>query len=763
MGPEHTQEATEHTQEATGHTQEATAHLSSLEPAPAAVPRELTGQSSHDSDEEPPPGATRNRHAAFVGALGLVSAALWIGVPVAVRHALVRCQGVRCLSLELGLKRALNPAARPCHDFYQHVCGRWTETEHLFEGPLQKYDSYQDAEFLREVIFMGDKGRFSHIKHSGVRSKMSRLLVKCGSQERDESSMTNILKALQLPWPTTTPSTELDMLDTLVGASLEYSLPLLWAFAVGRHPRKNRQNAVYVLLDGTTSIWFRHVRAMAKNKKIANYLRRCAESIGGKGQSYDSMIRRLLRTHLEIERALKYNFEVNQPEFMNFSDVTLRVAVNRHLPDESQQWPDDEMVCMQRAVFIRFRQQHLADASKAAAFKSYAGAYLVWYLAPYASPYLTRSLMVDMGVHAQESDFVRRRCSSIVQNALTLAFWKARQDKVHRLEKKVAFEAYASLRSLLLSTLARYDDAVAEHTSDFIETLSLNVYNMSLGWDVLERIYRPVPIMHGKFIQMYKTMEKYKSTILRRSIRRPNSSYVYVPHLFEVRAYRLLAAREIHVPLTNQLWPLFDVEYPLPVLMASFGWQAARGLVEVIYYTYFVDSNLKKIPGEENTFPTPLRLAITQFQEDLRVAIRRSENTTLPEAELDSATIEAIALLLAYAASKVPLNNHTYTDPGYRADTSGWESDDHHVHFADIPAERLFFLVSCFSQCNRKPGMRQRLHCNQLLPRLPGFNAAFGCKAGDRMFVGSGELWKHRAAKEICRNNGSSCDVSSMT
>ncbi|XP_075538767.1 uncharacterized protein LOC142573127 [Dermacentor variabilis] len=744
------------------HTQEATVALSTSEPAPAAVPRELISQSTHGTDEEPPPGAIRKRHAAFVGALGLVSAALWIGVPVAVRHAVVRCEGVRCLSLEAGLKRALNTAASPCHDFYQHVCGRWTQTEHFFEGPLQKYDSYQDAEFLREAIFLEDKGRFSHLKHSGVRYKMSKLLVKCRSQESDERSMTKILEKLRLPWPTKAPSTELEMLDIMVGASLEYSLPLLWTFAVGRHPRKNRQNAVYVLLDGTTSIWFRHVRAMYKRKRIFNFLRRCAENIGGKGQSYDSMIRHLLVTHAEIERALKYNFEINQPEFMNFSDVTLRVAVNRHLPDESQQWPGDEMVCMQRAVFISFRQRHLADASKAAAFKSYAGAYLVWYLAPYTSPYLTHSLMAELGVAGQEWDFVRRRCSSLVQNTLTLAFWKARQDKVHRLEKTVAFEAYTALRSILQTFVAQYDDAVAEHMSDFIETLSLNVYNMSLGWDVLERIYRPMPAVNGMFMDMYKTLETYKSALLRRSIRRPNSSYVYVPQLFEVRPYRLLAAREIYVPITNQLWPLFDVRYPLPVLMASFGWQAARGLVEMIYYTYFVDGNLKKIAGEQNTFPAPLRLAITQFQEDLRGAIRRSENATLPDAELDSATTEAIALLLAYKASKGPLRNRTYRNPEgerNRAGTTVWESDDQHVYFEDFPAERLFFLVSCFRQCNYKPGMRQRLHCNQLLPRLPDFDVVFGCKAGDRMFVGNNQLWKQRAAIEMCRNNGSSCDT----
>ncbi|KAH6939990.1 hypothetical protein HPB50_023870 [Hyalomma asiaticum] len=118
------------------HTEEASVHVTTFEPAPAALPREPISQSSRGSDDQPPPGSIRKRHAAFVGTLGLVTAAVWIAAPVAVRVALVRCEGITCLSMEKDLARAMDPTFSPCHDFYQHVCGRWTQSERFYNGPM---------------------------------------------------------------------------------------------------------------------------------------------------------------------------------------------------------------------------------------------------------------------------------------------------------------------------------------------------------------------------------------------------------------------------------------------------------------------------------------------------------------------------------------------------------------------------------------------------------------------------------------------------
>ncbi|KAH7944673.1 hypothetical protein HPB51_028610 [Rhipicephalus microplus] len=84
----------------------------------------------------------RNRHIVLVSTLGLVTAAAWIGVPVAVCHFMVRCEGIKCLSPKVDLRRTMDPADSPYHDFYQHVFGRWTQFERFYERSLYAYSFF---------------------------------------------------------------------------------------------------------------------------------------------------------------------------------------------------------------------------------------------------------------------------------------------------------------------------------------------------------------------------------------------------------------------------------------------------------------------------------------------------------------------------------------------------------------------------------------------------------------------------------------------
>ncbi|XP_077512683.1 uncharacterized protein LOC144123816 [Amblyomma americanum] len=459
-----------------------------------------------------------------------------------------------------------------------------------------------------------------------------------------------------------------------------------------------------------------------------------------------------------MNRSIKFS----RPELMNFSDVTLRLAINRHLPDESQQWPEDELVCMQADLFADFRKRYLAHEENATSFKTYVGAYMVWYLAPYTSKYIAHSLMMDLGTPQSLPNFIRNRCWELVENVLPLAFWKTQLDKIDQHSRRTVFEGYNLLREVMLAEVAHHDGLVSQHMSDFIETLSLNFYNMSLEWDVLERIYEKMPHMHGSLVEMYATLQEYNAHNMRTSMRKPSSSYVHVPYLVTARAYSLLAAREIPVPLAEMIWPMLHSRYPLPAQMAGFGWELARGLVDMVYYTYFMDNDLHSIPDAQNMFPATLRRVIDDFQGELSRAIRRSE-MSLSDAELEATTMDAIALVVAHAASKratpapktpAPLSkirsvHGEHTIPRLDVNAS-------YNFFGDIPAEKLFFLLSCFNQCSKRPGPRELIMCNQLVPRLPGFAPAFGCKAGDRLFLSpSGIISKLRSAPLLIDHNNS--------
>ncbi|XP_077512682.1 uncharacterized protein LOC144123815 [Amblyomma americanum] len=273
----------------------------------AAEPREhVTGRSGQQAtsqssqDGETPPETLRWRHAAFVAAVGAVAAAVCLGAPVAVHKALVQCEGVACLSLETDLRRSIDPAKSPCRDFYEHVCGRWHHIDTTYDTPREKYGAVHQVESLRKVMFTDDGEQHFHFgyRHRASRLKMAKMVVRCRSQTEDEESLQFALNELKLPWPASSPSNELEMLDVMVGASLEYGLPLMWAFTIGRHARRTRQNAIYLVLDRKVELWFRHVRALAAKRRVAHFLRRCAERVGGTGQSYDRMLRGLLGTHL---------------------------------------------------------------------------------------------------------------------------------------------------------------------------------------------------------------------------------------------------------------------------------------------------------------------------------------------------------------------------------------------------------------------------------------------------------------------------------
>ncbi|KAH8029280.1 hypothetical protein HPB51_024705 [Rhipicephalus microplus] len=92
------------------------------------------------------------------------------------------------------------------------------------------------------------------------------------------------------------------------------------------------------------------------------------------------------------------------PQFYNLTDSDLRRALNGYLPDDSQFWPEDEIVNLQPDFFLNLDSTYLSLSSNQESFKLFLGAYAVWLLSPIASGYLrgeigqdARSLLDDVG------------------------------------------------------------------------------------------------------------------------------------------------------------------------------------------------------------------------------------------------------------------------------------------------------------------------------------------------------------------------------
>ncbi|XP_077512206.1 uncharacterized protein LOC144123207 [Amblyomma americanum] len=668
-----------------------------MTPAP-----KISGKKSPDSR------VLRGDHVAFVGAVGLVSAAVCIAVPVALSFHLTRCSGSDCLSLERDMQSAMDPGADPCRDFYRYVCGGWVRSRTQYRFASFKYDAIWSQEMMRElVVHVNTEPR--HRQES--RDKVAILLLRCHAAIDNEASIADFLRHLGLTWPEKSRSNAFEVLDIMAAASLDYGFSILWTFAVGRNPRHPRRSALYLTLDVSLRFWMLRTNSLEDSGQLGHFLRVCAERIGVTGQSYDRMIRTVVRTHMEIKMILGAKYVASRPEFMNYSDVELRQAVNRHLPDDSQQWPKDVLVCLQLSRFAMFRDS-LRDSEKAANYKEYMGAYVVWKMASFASRSITHELMAGSNMLLNTDRYLALMCSTMITAELPLAVWKHYQDKIDNASRLAIFDIYARVRGALVDAVARHDRGVADMIAKFSDTLAVSAFNMSLRRGLLEHLYRFVPRLRasGTFLALLTEVAASSMAMLKRSMLSPNTSLMHVPHLYGNVAYRLLVAREIEVPPTSLLWPLFHYRYPAAVNMALLGTLIARRLLEMVYYMFFLDDEFRRVPPSLVRFPGPLKDLVEGVKRDLADGLRRTQNRTAPEAEVEDLAQVVLAGRLAYSALA------TVTSPKPSE------------YFSAMPGDRLFYMASCFKHCRWTPGQREWAECNLVVPRLPGFARAFGCE-----------------------------------
>ncbi|XP_054932329.1 neprilysin-like [Dermacentor andersoni] len=140
----------------------------------------------------------RPDHAAFVGAVGLIAAAVCVAVPIGLRLSLIRCKGSECLSLERDMKRAMDPGADPCSNFYQHVCGRWVSGKTDFAYVTYKYRNFRDKDLMHELV---TGVSLTPNRHQTTRDKLALLYLSCHAEVNNEESIGDFLRVLILTWP----------------------------------------------------------------------------------------------------------------------------------------------------------------------------------------------------------------------------------------------------------------------------------------------------------------------------------------------------------------------------------------------------------------------------------------------------------------------------------------------------------------------------------------------------------------------------------
>ncbi|KAH7968968.1 hypothetical protein HPB52_013225 [Rhipicephalus sanguineus] len=633
-------------------------------PAQEAWPIEDTSQYSHGLI-----------YIAFVLSLVVAMSASLLTVPVLLKSRVVDCPR-GCFTLDRKLKDSLNHSVHPCDDFYAGI---------------------------------------THFKRGTA-----------GGENIDK--LRDFLQDLGLPWPSKSTATRPQLLNILVRASLEFGMPMFWAFYVGRHPNRPSENTIYMTLDPRCSDWFRHIRALADRGRENDYLRRGAEVVGRKGQSYSRMIRYVLDTHFEIvELAQLYWGDDTVPRFNNLSDPDLRRAINGHLPDDSQLWPEDRIINLQPEFFAKLDEKHLKRIASQEQFKLFLGAYVVWALSPLISNYMTSSLMADMGLGNSEGDYHFFRCAEALQMLMPLVLWRLSNDA--QKDRTPTWNVLRlSMRSFSAWTSA-YGGAIERLTKTVSSRFAANAFNMSFTWEMLDNAYSYFPnYTDTTFFDLYKSAAHASASFFKRSLRRPEHSIYHLPGIATIELYRLLVGREVvvHQYLTSS--PLYETWHPAAVISAVAGTRTSRKVFILMWFLIFYNA------WYEVRRSADFDVAVKKLLNDSKRFFEHVAATgSFPGANERESRDVYLASIAAHTASYIQDAHEWHHASGETATSP--PDEDRGGRFKGLPAEQIFFLLSCFEHCGFSG--RERLAkvaiCNAALPAAPRFRKAFSCSPQHRL------------------------------
>ncbi|XP_075721626.1 uncharacterized protein LOC142764964 [Rhipicephalus microplus] len=319
-------------------------------------------------------------------------------------------------------------------------------------------------------------------------------------------------------------------------------------------------------LDPNFMEWARVVRALVARGRESEYLRRGAEIIGGEGQSYSFMIEHVMRAHGGLyDLTTRLCGSRVTPQFYNLTDSDLRRALNGYLPDDSQFWPEDEIVNLQPDFFLNLDSTYLSLSSNQESFKLFLGAYAVWLLSPIASGYLRSSLLADLGQENDEASYHSVKCFDTLEAIMPLVRFHLHLEANENVERmrlvaRLSVDAFGTC-------LGSYGESLRNHASAVLAQLALNAFNMTTTWRQLNRAYAYLPSDRNvsSFFELYRRAALATASFFALSLRRPNHSIFHVPGISQVLQYRLLVSRELSIKYFLTVAPLYGTWKPMTV------------------------------------------------------------------------------------------------------------------------------------------------------------------------------------------------------
>ncbi|KAL3227632.1 hypothetical protein MRX96_024055 [Rhipicephalus microplus] len=644
----------------------------------------------------------------FVLSLAAAMSASLLTVPVLLKSRVVDCPR-GCFTLDRKLKDSLNHSVHPCDDLYVYVCSGWDNAVSRYQTPLAKYSIAFIQATIKSMLL-------ERIPRHSIKAKgkaagfILRCLSRAGAENIDQ--LRDFLQELGLPWPSKSAATRPELLNILVRASLEFGMPMFWAFYVGRHPNRPSENTIYMTLDPPL------LRLVPTH-----------EGVNEEGQR-----KRLPET---------WSREDVLPHFNNLSDPDLRRAINGHLPDDSQLWPKDSVINLQPEFFANLDEKHLKRIAAQERFKLFLGAYVVWALSPLVSNYMTSSLMTDMGLGNSKDEYQFFKCAQSLQMLMPLVLW--------RLSNEAQGDRTPSWNVLRLSIqsfgawMGSYGGALEHLMKTLSSRLSVNAFNMSYTWEMLDNAYSYFPnYTDMSFFDLYKSAAHASSSFFTRSLRRPENSIYHMPGISAIQLYRLIVGREVVMYQYLTSSPLYETWHPAAVISAVAGTLASRKVFILLWFLIFYNAWFE-----------------TRHSKDLDVAVKKLVNDSRRFFEYVTATGSFpganerelrdvyLASIAAHTASYIQDAHEWHHASGEDAKTPP-PDEERGGRFVGVPPRQVFSSCSAaFQHCGFSG--RERLAkvaiCNVALPAAPRFRKAFSCSPQHRL-VGN-FTWPEPPEKQI--------------
>ncbi|KAK8761303.1 hypothetical protein V5799_027430 [Amblyomma americanum] len=501
-------------------------------------------------------------------------------------------------------------------------------------------------------------------------------------------TLPKLLLELGLPWSLKSTASRAELLGILVKSSLHFGIHVFWTFYIGPHLLRPYKGTIYTTLDERCIEWIRDIELIIARGRHREYLRRCAEIVGGTGQPYSTMIDEVTVAHRRIARQVHLLWDPYAvPAFLKLSDPELRRALNGHLPDDSQLWPQDEIVNMQPQLFRELNTTYLSNANFTEGFKLFLSACVVSVFTPFVSHYLTASMLADIGWANMERSHRYDKCLDALEFMMPLAKWQIEHDTQGG--KK---NTWRMLRLAVLSfnDLHRvYGSAFKTLFSAVMERVSSNAHNMSMSCSMMDRAYAYVQIdTSAGFFDSFLKVSSRAVHDFKKLMRKPEPTTLHAPGISSIYEYRILVAREIIVPNFLTTPPLFDERRPMSLHAAVVGAVICRQITILARFVFYYGVDFLHDPM------TPVYHDLRSLVNDLgRYEAMANANGFLPDqtrCETRNLMVDGWAARLASSIPRVS-----------EAEAAGAETEQapERQTYCGIPVDQLFFLASCFTHC----------------------------------------------------------------